>query len=104
LNVVTGQTVAGGGVQKTLQKQPANIRDALKVIYQTPPVATHPVAVHPRVDKAIRDKVCEAFLQLGTTPEGRKLLANIPMKQIGQATLEDYAPLKQMGLDKYYVQ
>jgi phosphonate transport system substrate-binding protein len=104
LNVVTGQTVAGGGVQKTLQKQPANIRDALKIIYETPQVAPHPIAVHPRVDKATRDKVRQAFLQLGNTPEGRELLAKIPMKQVGQATLEDYAPLKQMGLDKYYVQ
>jgi phosphonate transport system substrate-binding protein len=104
LNVVTGQTVAGGGVQKTLQKQPANIRDALKVIYKTPQVAPHPVAVHPRVDKASEDKVRKAFLQLGNSPEGRELLANIPMKQVGRATLEDYEPLKQMGLDKYYVQ
>ena len=104
LNVVTGQTVAGGGVQKTLQKQSANIRDALKVIYKTPHVAPHPVAAHPRIDQATRDKVREAFLQLGNTPEGRELLARIPMKQVGQATLEDYAPLKQMGLDKYYVQ
>jgi phosphonate transport system substrate-binding protein len=104
LNVVTGQTVAGGGVQKTLQKQPANVRDALKIIYKTPQVAPHPVAANPRVDKATRDKVREAFLQLGDTQEGRELLAKIPMKQVGQATLEDYAPLKQMGLDKYYVQ
>jgi len=104
LNVVTGQTVAGGGVQKTLQKQPANIRDALKIIYETPQVAPHPIAVHPRVDKVTRDKVRQAFLQLGNTPEGRELLAKIPMKQVGQATLEDYARLKQMGLDKYYVQ
>lgn len=104
LNVVTGQTVAGGGIQKTLLAQPDNIRDALKVIYKTPQVAPHPVAVHARVDNETRDKVRNAFLQLGTTPEDSKLLAEIPMKQIGRATLEDYEPLKQMGLDKYYVQ
>lgn len=104
LNVVTGQTAAGGGVQKTLQKQPAEIRDALRIIYKTPEVAPHPVAVHPRVDQAILDKVSEAFLQLGNTPQGSELLAKIPMKKVGPATLEDYEPLKQMGLDKYYVQ
>jgi phosphonate transport system substrate-binding protein len=104
LNVVTGQTVAGGGVQKTLQKQPPEIRDALKVIYQTPQVAPHPVAAHPRVDKATQDKIRDAFLQMANTPEDRDLLAKIPMIQVGQATLEDYEVLKQMGLDKYYVQ
>lgn len=104
LNVVTGRAVAGGGVQKTLQAQPANIRDALKVIYKTPKVAPHPVAVHLRVPGAVRDKVREAFLQLGDTPEDRELLAKIPMKRAGWASLEDYEPLKQMGLDKYYLQ
>lgn len=104
LNVVTGQTVAGGGVQKTLQAQPENIRDALKIIYKTPQVAPHPVAAHPRVDVAVRDKVREAFLLQDSTSQKSELLARIPMKQAGLATLEDYAPLKQMGLERYYVQ
>ena len=104
LNVVTGQTVAGGGVQKTLQAQPKNIRDALKIIYKTPQVAPHPVAAHPRLTSAIHEKIREAFLQMGDSPEDNILLAKIPMKQAGQANMEDYAPLKEMGLDKYYIQ
>lgn len=104
LNVVTGQAAAGGGVYKTLQKQPESVRNALKIIYKTPQVAPHPVVVHPRVDKSIQEKVREAFMKLGSTPEGRKLVAEIPIKEIGVATREDYEPLNQMGLDKYYVQ
>ena len=104
LNVVTGQTVAGGGVQKTLQAQPKNIRDALKIIYKTPQVAPHPVAAHPRLTSTIHEKIREAFLQMGDSPEDNVLLTKIPMKQAGQANMEDYAPLKEMGLDKYYIQ
>ena len=104
LNVVTGQTSAGGGVQKTLQKQPENIREMLKVIYRTPEVAPHPVAVHPRVPDSIREQIARAFLQLGETAQGREILTGIPMKRIGDASLADYEPLRQMGLDKYYVQ
>lgn len=103
LNVVTGQTAAGGGVYKTLQKQPENIRNALKIIYKTPRVAPHPVVVHPRVGKSIKERIREAFATLGDTPEGRELVAEIPIKEIGTATLEDYQSLNQMGLDKYYV-
>jgi phosphonate transport system substrate-binding protein len=103
LNVVTGQTSAGGGVQKTLQKQPENIREMLKIIYRTPEVAPHPVAVHPRVPDSIREQVGEAFLRLGETARGREILTGIPMKRIGDASLADYEPLRQMGLDKYYV-
>ena len=104
LNVVTGLADAGGGVQKTLQEQPANIRDALRIIYRTPQVAPHPIAYHPRVSEEIRNKVMAAFLELGTTPEGRSLLEKVPMKQIGAASMSDYEPLEEMGLDKFYVQ
>jgi phosphonate transport system substrate-binding protein len=104
LNVATGQTSAGGGVQKTLQKQPEKIREMLKIIYQTPEVAPHPVAVHPRVPDDIREQIAQAFLQLGETVHGREILTRIPMKRIGDASLADYEPLRQMGLDKYYVE
>ena len=103
LNVVTGQAAAGGGVQKTLQSQPENIRNALRVIYKTPQVAPHPVAAHPRIGEETWSKISKAFLQLGDTQADRELLARIPMKQAGQASLDDYEPLRQMGLDKYYV-
>ena len=104
LNVVTGQTAAGGGVQKTLQAQPDHIQDALRVIYKTPQVAPHPVAAHTRVDDETRQRIREGFLQLGSMPKGRKLLAEIPIKQPGAATMKDYEPLRQMGLEKYYIQ
>ena len=51
----------------------------------------------------IREQIAQAFLQLGETVQGRKILTRIPMKRIGDASLADYEPLRQMGLDKYYV-
>ncbi|MFQ6370906.1 phosphate/phosphite/phosphonate ABC transporter substrate-binding protein [Shewanella sp. YIC-542] len=104
LNVILGQTAAGGGVQKTLSLQPPEIRDQLRIIYETTKVAAHPVVAHPRVAKEVQQKIQQAFLQLGRTEKGRQLLAKIPMKQIGAATMEDYAPLKQMGLESFYIQ
>ncbi len=104
LNVLMGQAVAGGGVQKTFNKQPDNIRNALKIIYQTQKVAPHPIAVHPRVPEKIKDGILKAFLSLGNTNEGRAMLKEIPINQVGKAVSEDYEPLKYLGLDKYYVE
>jgi phosphonate transport system substrate-binding protein len=104
LNVVTGETAAGGGVQKTLQQQPENIRNALRIVYKTSEVAPHPFAAHPRVPAAVRERIRQAFLQLGGTNEGQALLTKIPAKVIGPASLEDYQALRTMGLDKYYVE
>ncbi|RMG33843.1 MAG: phosphate/phosphite/phosphonate ABC transporter substrate-binding protein [Gammaproteobacteria bacterium] len=103
LNVLLGQADAGGGVQKTLNRQQPQIRKALKIIHKTRPVAPHPIAVHPRVPAEAAEKVTRALLALGETPEGAALLAKIPIKKIGRAGLQDYEILKTMKLERFYV-
>ncbi len=103
LNVLLGKTAAGGGAQRTLSQQPEKIRDNLRVLYQTSAIPTHPLTAHPRVDTSVRNKVRAAFLKLGNSEKGIALLSKIPMKKISPANIEDYQPLKEMGLDKYYV-
>lgn len=103
LNVVLGQTDAGGGVQKTFEQQSSKIKDSLRIFYQTAKVAPHPIAVHPRVGKADREKVINAFLKLGTTDKGKAMLAKVPIKRIGKATMSDYDPLRAMKLEEFYV-
>jgi phosphonate transport system substrate-binding protein len=104
LNVALHHTDAGGGVQKTLEQQPANIRNSLKVIYKTEQVAPHPVAAHPRIDRNVVQAIQNAFIEMAATKEGRAMLTQIPINNIGKANLQDYAPLKSMGLEKYYVE
>ena len=103
LNVVTGMAAAGGGVQKTLSQQPAEIRDQLRVLHRTTKVAPHPLAVHSRVPTKLGERVRQAFLSLGESEAGRAMLSKIPMKQIGIATLDDYRSLEKLGLEPYYV-
>jgi phosphonate transport system substrate-binding protein len=66
-------------------------------------VAPHPLAVHARVDTSVAEAVQRAFLELGASDEGRDLLAEVPIRRIGRATLGDYAPLAEMGLGDFYV-
>lgn len=102
LNVALGEVAAGGGVQKTLDKQSSDIRNALRIIYQTERVSPHPIAVHPRVVDKVRLLVSNALLAMGQTERGRNLLAQIPMKKIGPANMKDYEPIAELGLDKLY--
>jgi phosphonate transport system substrate-binding protein len=102
LNVVLGETAAGGGVQKTLGQQPENIREALRVLYTTDHVAPHPFTVHPRVPDAVRKKVRVALLSLAKTEAGKDMLARIPIKRIGIASMDDYRPLADLGLERFY--
>ncbi|MCK4865688.1 MAG: phosphate/phosphite/phosphonate ABC transporter substrate-binding protein [Gammaproteobacteria bacterium] len=103
LNVIVKQTSAGGGVQKTLNQQRDNIKGALKILHRTPEVAPHPLAVHPRVPVEVREQIKNTFLSLGKNAIGRSLLAKIPMKKVGEASMADYTPLKKFNLEKFYV-
>jgi len=102
LHVVKDLTAAGGGVQKSLQEQSPDIRDALRVLYTTRPLPSHPVAAHPRVPKEQREKVRRALLAMGADPEGNELLSRIPMKEITAASMDDYKEMQEWGLDAYW--
>lgn len=104
LHVANGLTVAGGGVEKTLQEQDAQVRDALRVLYTTREMPSHPIAAHPRVPKAVQEKIQRALLDIGSTPEGRETLAKIPMKQIVSTTLKDYTVMRDWGLEALWVE
>ena len=103
LNVLLGEASAGGGVQKTLNEQKKQYKDMLRVIYQTQKVAPHPLAVLPDVPVEIRDRVRDALLEIGQSKEGQELLSKIPMNKIGPASMQDYMPLKDIGLERFYV-
>lgn len=102
LNVTLKQAAAGGGVQKTLQSQKDNIKNSLKIIHQTTPVAPHPIAVHPRVPAEAKEAITQALLKLASTDEGIELLKEVPIQKLGRATQEDYQPLEKMDLQRFY--
>lgn len=102
LNVALGKMPAGGGVQKTLKQQPNEIRDSLRVIYKSKPFVSHPIAVHPRVPTRISDAVTRAFLTMGDSVDGKKLLSRIPVQKIGTASSDDYRSLSELGLEEFY--
>jgi len=102
LHVIQGLTVAGGGVEKTLREQDAAIRDALRVIYTTRNMPSHPVAAHPRVPKTAREKVRQAFLDMGKSVEGRELLSKVPVQEIISTSMDDYRVMSGWGLDAYW--
>lgn len=103
LNVLLGETMAGGGVDKTLNRQQPEYRNALRVLHRTQAVAPHPLAALPGVPQAVREAVRDAFLSLGESDEGRRLLAMIPIRKAGPADISDYQPLKDLSLERFYV-
>jgi phosphonate transport system substrate-binding protein len=104
LHVVKGLADAGGGVMRTLTEQDDTIKEALKIIYVTRPMPSHPVASHPRVPGTDVEKIRRALLEMATTKEGLALLSKIPLNHPVPASLGDYTPMSDWGLERFWVE
>ncbi|SIT03060.1 phosphonate transport system substrate-binding protein [Roseivivax lentus] len=104
LNVALGVMDAAGGVMATLNRLEPEIRDGLRIIYETSKLPPHPVVVHPRVDAEIAANVQAAFLDMAETPQGQALLERVPFRDIIAATADDYEVLRTFRLQDYWVE
>jgi phosphonate transport system substrate-binding protein len=103
LHVALGLNPAGGGVLSTLRSQKPEIKDKLRILYETRSVKPHPISAHPRIPEEHREKVRRALLAMAQTEKGAELLAKIPMGKAMASKLEDYIPMRAWGLDEFYI-
>ena len=100
-HVVLQKTPVGGGVYRTLNIEPETVKKHLRVIFETPGSAPHPIGVHPRVPAEDREKIMKAILDLANDPNYKKLLKGIQITRPVEANYElDYQPLENLNLDE----
>lgn len=104
LNVVLGEADAAGGVMSTFMALDPDVRDHLRILYETPEMPPHPIVVHPRVPREIAERVQRAFLEIAATPEGAEILSKIPMRRAVATQASDYGSLTKLELEDYYVE
>jgi phosphonate transport system substrate-binding protein len=103
-HVLMGEAAAGGGIIATLEKESAALQNRLHVLYTTPGVAPHPLAAHPRVPQAAREKIIAALFKIDSEPLGRKLLADVELDKIVRADYaRDYLPLEKLKLERHTI-
>ena len=101
-HVLLGEARAGGGIESTLEREPAGIRQQLRILFRTPDAASHPLAVHPRVPEKVAARVSEALQRMSQDVQGRRLLADVDLEGAVLADYgRDYAPLEQLRLEKH---
>jgi phosphonate transport system substrate-binding protein len=102
--VLSGETAAAGGIRATLNREPQELRERLRVLYETPTVPAHPVAAHPRVPKQVSSAFVAAWLRFPATPQGQALLDAVLMPNPVRADFgQDYAPLQRLRLERFAV-
>lgn len=99
LTVSKGLYPAGGGIKRTLNNMPANIRDQLKILWTTNAYTPHAFAAHPRIPSETVQTIAEAMQNMHHTPIGRKLLERINFKGIDKAQDTDWDDVRALGID-----
>ena len=103
-SVIGKDAVAGGGVNYTLDNEVPEVRQQLRVLFETSAYTPHPVATHPSVPAAVRERFLKATLKLTQDEEGRKLLDGINLSKPQAVTYaKHYKPLESLQLEKFLV-
>ncbi|MFZ6751298.1 phosphate/phosphite/phosphonate ABC transporter substrate-binding protein [Undibacterium sp. Ren11W] len=103
-SILNGSVAAGGAVNSTYNDEKPEIRDQLRIIFQTPGSASHPLLVHPRVPEKVRMEIKNAILELQKDAAGLALLKDVRLSQPLSADYKsDYLPLEKLGIEKFLV-
>lgn len=104
-SVLLNDVPAGGGINKTLKQEPADIQDQLRVLYTTPPTIPHPLAASQRLSEEIRTKISNALITLAADPANKVLFDTIQIpKPVPVDLKNDYQSLESLGLERYFVE
>jgi len=103
-HVVTGRAAAGGGVRRTLEREPEALRAQLEIIYETPKTYPHPIVVHRRVPVDLRERIQQALLALGQDEATKDLLKRVQIPNPVATDLQHYQALQELGLERFVVQ
>jgi phosphonate transport system substrate-binding protein len=103
-HVILGEAAAGGAVNNTLEHESAEVRGRLRVLYETPGVAAHPVVAHPRVPETVRKAFSEAIFRLAADSAMAPMLAAVQLpRPVAAHYARDYQVLEKLNLGRYVV-
>ena len=97
--VAQGTFAAGGGIKRTLEALDPAISSRLRILASTPAYVPHAFAAHPRVDKALLDKVSAAFFSLNGDETGRQLLEPLSFKGIEAGQDKDWDEIRRLKIN-----
>ena len=81
-NIARGRYIAGGGVIRTFNNTSPEYRNKLRILWTSNGYTPHAFAAHPRVPKAIVEKIQAALLKMEHDPKGKAILKKIRFKGI----------------------
>lgn len=101
-SVINKDALAGGGVNNTLDNEAPEVRQQMRVLYETPAYTPHPIATHPSVTSEVRERFLKAMVKLSQDEEGQKLLDGINLNKPQAVNYaKHYKVLESLQLEKF---
>ena len=97
--VASGLQEAGGGIQRTFEATPPEVRNALRILSETPAYTPHAFAAHSRVPPEILAKVLAAMASLSADEAGQRLLAPLAFKGITTAQDKEWNDIRALDIN-----
>jgi phosphonate transport system substrate-binding protein len=97
--VARGIYPAGGGVVRTLNSTPPEIRDQLRVLWTTESFTPHAFAVNPRVTDKVSQALAQVMTKMIVDPAAAEILHNLNMKGWDLAADKDWDDLRNLHVD-----
>ena len=80
LGVAKGLFAAGGGVKRTFNNTNPEVKNELRVLWESEAFTPHAISAHPRIDSNIYKRVQDALVDMFNHPKGKKLLLALKIK------------------------
>ncbi len=98
--VASGRFAAGGGVQRTLNALPEDVRAQLKIVWRSKGFTPHAIAAHPRVGPGVRKAVSEALVSLAESAQGQAVLKPLRLKGFSAALDSDWDDVRDLHIEQ----
>ncbi|WP_230969148.1 PhnD/SsuA/transferrin family substrate-binding protein [Nitrogeniibacter aestuarii] len=99
LNVSRGFYAGGGGIVRTLNAMSPEVRDKLKVIWESKAYAPHAFAALPGLTPAVTQAFFNGMASLSNTEAGQGMLRVLRFKGIEAATDSEWDSIRALNLD-----
>lgn len=97
-NIAEGRFIAGGGIIRTFNAVPEQLRNELKIIWSSDEYTPHAIATFPNINDETRQKLRDAFIAVDTSVLSKTLLSPLGMQGFQQAEDNQWDDVRRLGI------
>lgn len=98
MSVQRGFFKAGGGIVRTLNSIPEEIRDDIRILWQSKGYTPHAIATHPKMDKNQRETILKALLAITNDASKAWVLEGLEFSGFISSNDNDWDDVRELGI------